>query len=70
MTFFIFQEYLRFFHVSMIVGDVMVVISGYTGGDVQDFAGQPLVYDLKCRSWHEHDLKGTLLLLYSLHSIY
>ena len=42
----------------MIVGDVMIVVSGYTGGDIQDFAGQPLVYDLRCRRWHKYNLKG------------
>jgi hypothetical protein len=42
----------------MIVGDVMIVTTGYTGYDVQYFADQPLVYDLRCRSWHKPDLKG------------
>jgi hypothetical protein len=50
----------------MIVGDVMVVTTGYTGDDFQDFADQSLVYDLRCRSWHKPDLKGTLLLVHLL----
>lgn len=42
----------------MVVADVMVVTTGYTGHDIQDFADQPLVYDLVCGSWHRSDKEG------------
>ena len=42
----------------MIVGDVMLVTTGYTGQDIQNFAEEPLVYDLRCERWHRPQLKG------------
>jgi hypothetical protein len=38
----------------------MVVTTGYTGDDAQDFADKALVYDLRCGSWHTPHLKGIL----------
>lgn len=57
-TILLFQENLRYFHVSLIVDEAMIVTGGYTGDAIQDFADQPLVYDLRCGSWHKPDLTG------------